>query len=72
MVLKLYNTLSRRKEIFKSIKPGKVGFYTCGPTVYDYPHIGNYRAFIFADILKRYLTYKGYAVKHVMNITDVD
>ena len=71
-MLKLYNTLSRRKEIFKPIKNNKVGMYTCGPTVYYYPHIGNYRAYIVADILKRYLKYKGFKIDHVMNITDVD
>jgi len=72
MVLKLYNTLTRKKERFKPIKDKKVGFYTCGPTVYDYAHIGNFRAFVFNDILRRYLKYKGYKVKQVMNITDVD
>jgi cysteinyl-tRNA synthetase len=72
MVLKIYNTLTRKKEIFKPIKPGFVGMYTCGPTVYDFAHIGNLRAFVFQDFFKRYLKYKGYKVKHVMNITDVD
>jgi len=67
-----FNTLTRRKEEFFSIKPGKVGLYTCGPTVYDYAHIGNYRAFVFEDILKRWLEYRGYEVTHVMNLTDVD
>ena len=67
-----FNTLTRRKEEFISIKPGKVGLYTCGPTVYDYAHIGNYRAFVFEDILKRWLEYRGYEVTHVMNLTDVD
>jgi len=71
MKLYLYNSLSRKKEEFKSIKPGKVGLYTCGPTVYNYAHIGNLRTYIFEDILKRVLVYNGYAVKHVMNITDV-
>jgi len=71
MALKLYNTLTRRKEIFKPIKTGFVGIYTCGPTVYSYPHIGNLRAYIFADTLKRVLLYNGYKVKHVMNVTDV-
>ena len=71
MKLFLYNSLSRKKEEFKSIKPGKVGLYTCGPTVYNYAHIGNLRTYIFEDILKRVLVYNGYAVKHVMNITDV-
>ena len=71
MKLFLYNSLSRKKEEFKSIKPGKVGLYTCGPTVYNYAHIGNLRTYIFEDILKRVLVYNGYGVKHVMNITDV-
>ena len=72
MTLKLYNTLSRKKEIFKPIEGKTVGMYTCGPTVYDYAHIGNFRAYICSDILKRYLKYKGYKATHVMNITDVD
>jgi cysteinyl-tRNA synthetase len=70
-MLKLYNTLSRKKEVFKPLKDKKVGLYTCGPTVYWYAHIGNLRTFIFEDILKRVLKYNGYKVKHVMNITDV-
>jgi len=70
-MLKLYNTLSRKKEVFKSLKNKKVGLYTCGPTVYLYAHIGNLRTYIFEDILKRVLEYNGYKVKHVMNITDV-
>ncbi len=69
--LYLYNTLTRKKEEFKPIKKGEVGMYTCGPTVYDYAHIGNLRTYIFEDILKRVLLYNGYKVKHVMNITDV-
>jgi len=72
MVLKLYNTLTRKKEIFKPIKKGQVGMYSCGPTVYNYGHIGNFRAFIASDILKRYLEYSGYNVHKVVNITDVD
>ncbi|MFA6027998.1 MAG: cysteine--tRNA ligase [Patescibacteria group bacterium] len=71
MVLKLLNTLSRKKETFKPINDKKVGVYTCGPTVYNYAHIGNLRTYIFEDILKRVLQYNGYRVKHVMNITDV-
>ncbi len=70
-MLKVYNTLSRKKEIFKPIKDKKVGLYTCGPTVYWYQHIGNLRSYIFADTLKRTLEYNGYKVKHVMNVTDV-
>jgi len=72
MALILHNTLGNKYEEFKPIKEGFVGLYTCGPTVYNYPHIGNYRAYIFGDILKRFLIYKGYEVNHVMNITDVD
>ncbi len=71
-MLKLFNSLTKKEEIFKPIKQGHVGLYSCGPTVYNYPHIGNYRAFIFADILKRYFEYSGYDVMHIMNITDVD
>lgn len=67
----LYNTLSRSKEIFVPIKKDTVGMYTCGPTVYGFPHLGNMRTYIFEDILKRVLTYNGYEVNHVMNITDV-
>src|SRR3989344_3228869 len=72
MSLKLYNTLTRKKEIVKPIKDKIVKLYTCGPTVWDYAHIGNFRAYVCVDILKRYLKYKGFKVKHVMNITDVD
>jgi cysteinyl-tRNA synthetase len=71
-MLKLYNSLSKKKENFKSITKNNVNMYTCGPTVYDYAHIGNFRAYIVADLLKRYLEYKKFKVKHVMNITDVD
>ncbi len=71
MKLFLYNSLSRKKAEFKPIKPGEVGLYTCGPTVYNYAHIGNLRTYIFEDILRRVLVYNRYAVKHVMNITDV-
>ena len=71
MVLKLYNTLSRKKEEFKPIKKGEVGMYTCGPTVYWYQHIGNLRSYIFSDILKRVLLWNRYKVKQVMNVTDV-
>ncbi len=69
--VKLYNTLSRKKEEFKPIKDNQVGLYTCGPTVYNYAHIGNLRTYIFEDVLKRVLIYNGYKVKHVMNVTDV-
>lgn len=69
--MNLYNSLSRRIEQFKPIKPGEVTLYTCGPTVYDYAHLGNLRSFIFEDTLRRSLQLNGYNVKHVMNITDV-
>ena len=68
----IYNTMSKKKEVFKSIEKGKVSIYTCGPTVYDFSHIGNFRTFIFEDLLKRWLLHIGYDVTHVMNITDVD
>ncbi len=68
--MKLYNTLSRKKEDLRPLKE-EVGLYTCGPTVYDYAHIGNLRTYIFEDVLKRALYYNNYKVKHVMNITDV-
>ncbi len=70
--LKFYNTFSKKKEIFEPLRKDFVGIYSCGPTVYDYAHIGNLRSFVFADVLKRILSYNGYKVKHVMNITDVD
>ncbi len=70
-MLKLYNTLTKKKELFKPLKKGIVTMYNCGLTVYDYAHIGNLRAFMFADILRRHLEYKGFKVKHVMNFTDV-
>jgi len=72
MPLQFYNSLKREKEIFQPIVKGKVGLYTCGPTVYDYAHIGNFRTFMFEDLLKRWLLHLRYDVKHVMNITDVD
>ncbi len=72
MALRLYNTLSNTVEDFKSIDPGAVRMYACGPTVYDYGHIGNFRTFVAVDILRRYLRQSGYKLRHVMNITDVD
>jgi cysteinyl-tRNA synthetase len=72
MALELYNSLSREKEIFIPLDSNRVGLYTCGPTVYNYPHIGNYRAYLFGDILKRVLLKNGYHVHHIMNITDID
>ncbi|MCX6766310.1 MAG: cysteine--tRNA ligase [Candidatus Moranbacteria bacterium] len=70
-MLKLYNTLSKSKEEFKPIHKGKVSIYTCGPTVYDFAHIGNLRAYTAADVLRRYLEYSGYEVRQIKNITDV-
>jgi len=74
MALKLFNTLSRSVEEFTPLDPAgrRVGLYCCGPTVYDYAHIGNWRTFVFADLVRRTLELKGYEVRHVMNITDVD
>ena len=69
--MKLYNTLSHKKEEFVPIKPGKVGMYSCGPTVYNYAHIGNMRTYVFMDVLRRTFEAYGYKVKSVMNITDV-
>jgi cysteinyl-tRNA synthetase len=68
--MKLYNTRTRKIEEFVSIEPGVVSMYSCGPTVYDSIHIGNLRAFTFADLLKRALMSEGYKVKQIMNITD--
>jgi cysteinyl-tRNA synthetase len=70
-MLKLFNTLSRQKEIFQPLED-VVGIYTCGPSVYQYAHIGNFRTFVFEDVLVRYLRYKGYNVKRVMNLTDIE
>ncbi|MDP6777659.1 MAG: cysteine--tRNA ligase [Candidatus Latescibacteria bacterium] len=72
MAISFYNTLTRQKEPFKEIEPGKVRFYTCGPTVYDFAHIGNQKTFIVYDLIKRYLSYRGYEVNHIVNITDVE
>ncbi len=68
----LFNTLTRKKESFKPLETGIVKMYTCGPTVYAYAHIGNFRAFLFEDLLKRWLIHRGLKVSHVMNLTDVD
>ncbi len=72
MTLKIHNSFSHTLEVFEPIAPPKVSLYTCGPTVYNYAHIGNYRAYIFEDLLRRYLAYSGYDVTQVMNLTDVD
>jgi cysteinyl-tRNA synthetase len=72
MSLKIYNTLSREKETFETLEPGKVRMYVCGPTVYDSAHVGHAMSSIIFDIIRRYLEYRGYQVQHVMNYTDVD
>ncbi|MBA2565835.1 MAG: cysteine--tRNA ligase [Gemmatimonadetes bacterium] len=72
MPLRFHNTLTRRKDLFEPLEPGRVRLYTCGPTVHDRVHIGNFRTFLFEDVLRRYLRYSGYEVTQVMNITDVD
>ena len=72
MSLHFYNTLTRRREEFVPLADGKVGMYVCGPTIYAAPHVGNMRTFFFADLLHRYLEFRGYEVKFVMNLTDVD
>lgn len=71
-MFKLYNTLTRKVEDFVPLDPSEVRMYVCGPTVYDFAHIGNFRTFLFSDLLRRYIKYKGYKIRHVMNITDVD
>ena len=71
MKIEFYNSLTNQLEEFKSIEPGKVKMYSCGPTVYDFAHIGNFRSFLFGDLLRRFLELAGYEVEHVMNITDV-
>jgi cysteinyl-tRNA synthetase len=70
--LRLYNTLTREKETFIPLRPGEVRMYSCGPTVYNHPHIGNLRTFLWSDVLRRYLEYRGLQVTQVMNITDVE
>ncbi|MBN2146866.1 MAG: cysteine--tRNA ligase, partial [Anaerolineales bacterium] len=72
MALRIYNTLTRQKEIFETVQPGKVTMYVCGPTVYDKAHVGHAMSSLVFDILRRYLEYSGYQVRHVMNYTDVD
>ena len=72
MAIQIYNTLSGKKEELIPIEPGKVRMYLCGPTVYDYFHIGNARPFILYDIFRRYLKYRGLDVKFIMNLTDID
>src|ERR1043165_9717178 len=72
MSLRVYNTLTRKKELFEPVRPGKVGIYLCGPTVYKSPHIGHMVGPVIFDAVKRYLTFKGYEVTWVVNITDVE
>src|SRR5947209_15709872 len=72
MTLRVYNTLTRQKEEFRPLRPGKVGMYVCGPTVYKPSHIGHMVGPVIFDTVKRYLTYLGYKVEWVVNITDVD
>jgi cysteinyl-tRNA synthetase len=72
MSLRLYNTLSRQVEEFAPLQAGRVSLYTCGPTIYNYAHIGNFRTFLFEDLLRRWLEASGYGVFHIMNLTDVD
>ena len=72
MPLQLFNTLSAKVEEFHPLEDNQVRMYACGPTVYDYGHIGNFRTFIVVDTLRRFLLQSGYKLKHVMNITDVD
>src|SRR5437016_13932329 len=72
MALQLFNTLSRSVQEFTPLNPPKVGMYCCGPTVYDFAHIGNFRTFVFADLVRRYLEFKNFEVTHVMNVTDVE
>src|SRR5436305_2835909 len=74
MALKLFNTLSRSVQEFTPLDPAgkRVSMYCCGPTVYDFAHIGNWRTFVFGDLVRRCLEFQGYAVTHVMNITDVE
>ena len=72
MPLRLYNTLTQELQVFEPMRDNEVRMYTCGPTVYNYVHIGNLRTFTFQDILRRWLRYRGYRLNHVMNITDVE
>ncbi|MBE0713501.1 MAG: cysteine--tRNA ligase, partial [Candidatus Aminicenantes bacterium] len=71
-MIRFHNTLSGQVDAFEPIEPGSVKLYTCGPTVYDFSHIGNWRAYVFEDLLKRFLIFSGFKVTHVMNLTDVD
>jgi cysteinyl-tRNA synthetase len=70
--MRIFNTLTAREEEFQPLEDNHVRMYTCGPTVYDFAHIGNFRTFVSQDLLRRWLLYRGYRLTHVMNITDVD
>jgi cysteinyl-tRNA synthetase len=72
VALKLHNTLTGTKDLFEPLEAGHVGMYTCGPTVWNFAHIGNLRAFLFYDLLRRQLQAAGYRLTHVMNVTDID
>ena len=72
MTQRIFNTLTRQKEIFETVQPGKVTMYVCGPTVYDKAHVGHAMSALVFDIIRRYLKYRGYQVRHAMNYTDVD
>ena len=72
MSLQVYSTLSRKKETFETVEPNRVRLYVCGPTVYDKAHVGHAMSALVFDIIRRYLQYRGYEVRHVMNYTDVD
>src|SRR2546423_10712410 len=72
MSLRVYNTLTKQKEVFEPVQPGKIGVYLCGPTVYKSPHIGHMVGPVIFDAIKRYLSYKGYEVTWIVNITDVE
>src|SRR5262252_10583693 len=72
MPLRLFNTMSSQIEEFRPLRDSEVRMYACGPTVYDYGHIGNFRTFVAVDLLRRFLRQSGYSIHHVMNITDVD
>src|SRR5207247_4093449 len=72
MALRIYNTLSGKLEEFQPLDGNNVRMYACGPTVYDYGHIGNFRMFVSVDVLRRYLKYLGYELQHIMNITDIE
>ena len=72
MAIKIFNTLMKQKEELIPLEPGKIRIYLCGPTVYDYFHVGNARPFILFDIFRRYLIYRGFEVCYVTNLTDID